>query len=105
MVYLIVVGKSSLAKDAPDIVGQIEFSELAVLSKLIKRRDMAFLHDVACFFEDRVFSLPVLQEAQADLFTMLPENLAADERAMLHKLLAVVGYACHRQLPMFGVAR
>ena len=104
MAYDLVVGKSSKAKDAPDIVGGIEFHELSAISALTKRIDSFFLNRVCNLFEDQDFSLEEIEQAREHLHPLLIEQLKPEEKAMLHKLLAVLSYASAKKQPLFGIA-
>ena len=105
MAFDLVVGTSNKIKDAPVIVGGIEFNELPALSRLILRVDSFFLHRISNLFEDQSFSLDEIDQALAHLLPLLSlRQLHADERNMLHKLVAVLSYAKWKQHPLFGVA-
>ena len=104
MAYDLVVGKSAKIKDAPHIVGSIEFSELVTINKLRKYVDSYFLDKMSNLFEDASFSVAEVKQAIIKINPLMSLDLNADEKIMLHKLLAVLGYAHQLQLPLFGVA-
>ena len=104
MAFDLMVGKGSKVKDSPDIVGSIEFDELPSLSRLIKRLDSGFLHRVSNLFEDQVFSVADVTGALDELLPLLTQSLEADERAMLHKLIAVLAFAQARRQNLHGIA-
>jgi len=105
MAFDLVVGKSNKVKDAPDIVGELDFHELPAFSRLILRVDSFFLHRISNIFEDQSFSLAEIEQALAHLMPLLPlRQLDQDERGLLHKLIAVLSYAKWKQQPLYGVA-
>jgi hypothetical protein len=104
MAYDLVVGSSFKVKDAPDIVGSIEFNELKMIQSLLKKVDCAFLSKISNLFEDAAFSPADIETAIHQLNPLLLQQLGAADTAMLHKLLAVLGYANAKQLSLFGVA-
>ena len=104
MAYDLVVGTSSKVKDAPEIVGKIEFNELPAISRLLQRADLFLLNRISNLFEDQAFSLEEIHQALSQLLPLLVLELHADERAMLHKLIATLSYAEWKQLGLYGVA-
>lgn len=104
MAYDLLVGKGKRAKEGREFAGSIEFDELPAISRLLKRRDSSFLYRVSTFFEDQTFSLEEIAQAQAQLLPLMLLKLGDDERAMLHKLIAVLTYAQSKQLGLYGIA-
>ncbi|MFZ6736035.1 hypothetical protein ACO0LG_29215 [Undibacterium sp. Ji42W] len=104
MAYDLVVGKSSKVKDAPDIVGGIEFDELPQISRLLKRADNSFLHRMSNLFEDQAFSEDEIEQALSSLLPLLLLGLQAGERQCLEKLIAVLTYAKWKQSCLYCVA-
>lgn len=104
MAYDLVVGKSFKVKDAPDIVGSIEFSELKNINSLAKKVDCAFLYIISNLFEDSTFTPAEIKAAIDVLNPLLLQSLGAADSELLHKLLAVLNYANAKQLSLFGVA-
>ena len=103
MAYDLVVGKSPFIKDAPKIIAGIEFDELPALSALCKRKDSFFLYRICNLFEDQSFSPEDVEQARQHLHPLLFEQLKPNERAMLHKLIAVLSYASAKKQNLFGV--
>ena len=104
MAFDLMVGTGFRVKDRPSIVGAIEFDELPEISRLLKRVDSFFLHRVSNVFDDQQFSVDEVAQALAQLLPLLTEAMPDSERAMLHKLIAVLAFAQQRQQTLFGVA-
>lgn len=104
MAYDLLVGKGKRAKDGGEFVGSIELDELPAISRLLKRQDSFFVHRISTFFEDQAFSLEEIDQAQAQLLPLMLLKLGDDERAMLHKLIAVLTFAQSKQLGLYGIA-
>ena len=104
MAYDLVVGKSNKVKDAPAIVGSIEFEEYATICSLLKKTKIDLLVKISNLFEDSKFEIEELQRANLDLLTLLPKDLSVNERNLVHKLIAVVGYSLMAKEPLFGVS-
>ncbi|BBB63925.1 hypothetical protein UNDKW_5652 [Undibacterium sp. KW1] len=104
MAYDLVVGKSSKVKDAPDIVGGIEFDELPQIARLLKRADISFLHRISNLFEDQAFSEDEIEQAFSSLLPLLLLDLQAGERQFLQKLISVLTYAKWKQSCLYCVA-
>ena len=104
MAYDLMVGKSNQLKDKPEIVGEIDFDELATLGKLQKRIENSFLRRMSNLFEDQSFSVEDLVQAQGQLLELLKMELSNEEKNLLHKLLSVISFAKNRSLPLHGVA-
>ena len=104
MAFDLMVGTGFRVKDRPSIIGAIEFDELPQISRLIKRVDSFFLHRISNLFEDQQFSVDEVAQALAQLLPLLTEAMPDAERAMLHKLIAVLAFAQQRQQTLFGVA-
>ncbi|MDR2299462.1 MAG: hypothetical protein LBE30_14115 [Comamonas sp.] len=104
MAFDLMVGTGWRVKDQPSMVGTIEFDELPQLSRLLKHHDCFFLHRIANLFEDQQFSLAEVAQALEQLLPLLTQPMPNAERAMLHKLIAVLAFAQSRQQPLFGVA-
>ena len=104
MAYDLVVGKSKLVKDAPDIVSSIVFDELKTIASLSKKVDCVFLNKISHFFSDTTFTLIEIQAAINALNPLMLQTLTEAEKHMLHKLLAVLGYANTKQQNLFGIA-
>ena len=96
--------KSSKIKDAPDIVGGIEFNELPAIAALAQKIDSFFLNRVSNLFEDQAFTVEEVEQAREHLHPLLMEQLKPEEKAMLHKLLAALSYASAKKQPLFGIA-
>ena len=104
MAFDLMVGTGFRVKDHPSIVGAIEFDELPEFSRLLKRSDSFFLHRISNLFNDQQFSLAEVDQALGDLLPLLTQAMPDAERALLHKLIAVLAFAQRQQLPLFGVA-
>ena len=104
MAFDLMVGTGFRVKDRPSIIGAIEFDELPQISRLIKRVDSFFLHRISNLFEDQQFSVDEVAQALAQLLPLLTEAMPDAERAMLHKLIAVLAFTQQRQQTLFGVA-
>lgn len=104
MAFDLMVGTGFRIKDRPDIVGTIDFDELPQVSRLLKRVDSFFLHRVSNLFEDQQFSVDEVAQALSHLLPLLTESMPDAERAMLHKLIAVLSFAQLRQQSLLGVA-
>lgn len=104
MAFDLVVGTGFRVKDRPSIIGAIEFDELPEISRLLKRVDSFFLHRISNVFDDQQFSVDEVAQALAQLLPLLTEAMSEAERAMLHKLIAVLAFAQQRQQTLFGVA-
>lgn len=104
MAYDLVVGKSFKLKDAPDIVGSITFDEVKIINSLAKKVDSQFLAKISNTFIDASFTSAEIKQAINELNPLLLLILTPDDRAMLHQLLAVLGYAHANQQCLFGVA-
>lgn len=104
MAYDLVVKKTRQIRDKGDLVGSIDFDELPSISRLIKRCDASFLHHISNICQDQSFSLAESEKALSLLFPLLTETLREDERAMLHKLIAVLSYAINKKQNLYGVA-
>lgn len=104
MAFDLMVGTGFRVKDRPSIIGAIEFDELPEISRLLKRVDSFFLHRISNLFEDQQFSVDEVAQALAQLLPLLTEAMPDAERAMLHKLIAVLAFAQQRQQTLFGVA-
>lgn len=104
MAFDLMVGTGFRVKDRPSIIGAIEFDELPEISRLLKRVDSFFLHRISNVFDDQQFSVDEAAQALAQLLPLLTEAMPDTERAMLHKLIAVLAFAQQRQQTLFGVA-
>ena len=104
MAYDVVVGKSSKVKDTPDIVASIEFSALKHITSLAQKCDCVFLNSLSNLFVDATFTPDDIARAIQALNPLLLHTLTTDDRKMLYKLLAVLGYAWAKQQRLFGVA-
>ncbi|MEO2218654.1 hypothetical protein ABGV49_16460 [Chromobacterium vaccinii] len=104
MAYDLVVGQGSKVKDAPDIVGGIEFAELPAISRLIERVDSSLLQRISNLFEDQAFSMAEIEQALPQLLPLLTLGLHPDERAFLQKLISVLTYAKWKQQSLYGIA-
>ena len=104
MAFDLMVGTGWRVKDQPSMVGTIEFDELPHLSRLLKRQDCFFLHRISNLFEDQQFSVAEIAQALDQLLPLLTRPMPEAERAMLHKLIAVLAFAQSRRQPLFGVA-
>ena len=104
MAFDLMVGTGWRVKDQPSMVGTIEFDELPQLSHLLKRQDCFFLHRISNLFDDQQFSLAEVDQALGHLLPLLTQAMPDAERALLHKLIAVLAFAQRQQLPLFGVA-
>jgi hypothetical protein len=104
MAYDLMVGKSNKVKDKPEIVGAIEFEELATLGKLQKRAESFFLQRISNLFDDQTFSIEEINQAQKQLLELLKMELSSEENNLLYKLLAIMSFAKNRNLPLHGVA-
>ena len=104
MAFDLMVGTGWRAKDQPSIVGAIEFDELPQISRLLKRVDSFFLHRISNLFEDQQFSVAEVEQALGHLLPLLTQTMPDGERAMLHKLIAVLAFAQRRQQSLFGLA-
>jgi hypothetical protein len=104
MAYDLAVGTGRKVRDSPDFVGAIEFNELAALSRLLKHGDSFFLERISNLFEDQSFSLGEVEQALAHLLPLLCVSLHPDERALLHKLIAVLSFASWKQEGLHGIA-
>ena len=104
MAYDLVVGQSQKVKHTPEIVGGIEFEELAIISKLVERTSSFFLTRLKNLYADQIFGLAELEQAQMQLFELMLQELDADERAFVYKMSAVVAFALDRKLVLHGVA-
>jgi hypothetical protein len=104
MAYDLFVGKSSKLKDAPELVGQIEFNELQIISRLLLRFDSLFLHKVSIFFEDQSFNSEEIDIALNELLPLLLAEMQEEEKVMLYKLISALSFAKWRGLGLYGVA-
>lgn len=104
MAYDLVVGRGSKVKDAPDIVGGIDFAELPAISRLLERIDSSLLHRISNLFEDQEFSVSEIELALTEFLPLLTLDLHPDERAFLQKLISVLSYAKWKQLGLYGIA-
>lgn len=104
MAYDLVVGRGSKVKDAPDIVGGIEFAELPAISRLLERVDSSFVQRISNLFEDQAFSVAEIEQALPQLLPLLTLDLRPDEEAFLHKLISILSYAKWKQLGLYGIA-
>ena len=104
MAFDLMVGTGFRVKDRPSIIGAIEFDELPQISRLIKRVDSFFLHRISNLFDDQQFSVDEVAQALSHLLPLLTEAMPDAERAMLHKLIAVLAFAQQRNQTLFGVA-
>lgn len=104
MAYDLVVGRGSKVKDAPDIVGGIEFAELPAISRLLERSDSSFLQRISNLFEDQAFSVAEVEQALPQFLPLLILDLHPDERAFLQKLISVLSYARWKQQGLYGIA-
>ncbi|MEX8192416.1 hypothetical protein [Comamonas guangdongensis] len=104
MAFDFVIGTAYRVKDRPSIVGSIEFDELPQLERLGQRIDSFFLQRIANLFADQQFSVAEVAQALDHLLPLLSQTMPDAERAMLHKLIAVLAFAQSRQQTLFGVA-
>lgn len=104
MAYDLVVGRGGKVKDAPDIVGGIEFAELPAISRLLERIDSSLLQRISNLFEDQAFSVAEIEQALPQFLPMLTVDLHPDERAFLQKLISVLTYAKWKQQGLYGIA-
>ncbi len=104
MAYDLVVGRGSKVKDAPDMVGGIDFAELPAISRLLERIDSSLLHRISNLFEDQAFSVSEIELALTEFLPLLTLDLLPDERAFLQKLISVLSYAKWKQLGLYGIA-
>ena len=104
MTYELQVRTPRGQRDAVQLVGTLDFAELPDFARLQKRIGSDFLHRISNLFEDQVFSSADVGQALDDLLPLLEHDLAAGERHLLHKLLAVLAYAARAQCALFGVA-
>lgn len=104
MAFDLVVGKTPLVRDQPTIVGALDHAELPALGALHKRSASWVFAEFMNLYQDQRWDPERLADGRAQLLALLPEPLAEPERALVHKLIAVMTYALERGLPLFGVA-
>ncbi|GAB6140394.1 hypothetical protein JCM14076_11230 [Methylosoma difficile] len=104
MAFDLTVGKPSKTKGTSETVGCIDYNELPALSGLLEHTNSFFLHRVSNLFVDQAFSEEEVAQALTHLLPLLTQPLKADERALLHKLIAALSYAQEKQLGLYGVA-
>ena len=104
MAYDLVVGKSSLVKDSPTVVAEIDFSEYPIVCALAEKTGSSFLHEVSNIFQDQSFGVNDLELAREQLFSMLYQDLNSNEKTFAFKMIAVVCFAIHKKQSLFGVA-
>ena len=104
MSYDFVVDFSNKVKQDPVVISSIDYSECVEICALLKYKDSFFLSRISDLFQDQSFSVEELIQAQSYLLALLPIELSLKERALLHKLIAVVTYALNVQQPLHGVA-
>jgi hypothetical protein len=71
---------------------------------LRKRCDTTFLAAVSAYMTDAEFVHQEIPQALTELHDLLPLDLPEPERAILHKLIAILSYASEKKLTLFGVS-
>jgi hypothetical protein len=104
MAYEFLVGTSRKSSSSYRWVASLEFDELPAVSRLMKRIESTFLQRVSNLFDDQVFSVDEVRDALAELLPLMENELHTEERILLHKILAVLGYANWKQQCLFGAA-
>ena len=103
MAYDFVVGKNKQVGQSGVHVGSIEYREYPHICSLLDKTGHYFLERISDLYSDKVFDVEDLKQAQASLGELLVEELADGERALLYKLLAVIGYAIVKDQPLHGL--
>ncbi|WP_125780770.1 hypothetical protein [Pseudoalteromonas rubra] len=104
MAYDLAVGKSKYLKDAPVVVASICFKEYPLICALLKKSDNFFLRNICDQFSDSSFSVAELCQSRTELGELLVGGPSDEERHLLHKLLAVIGYALDKGEMLLGIA-
>jgi hypothetical protein len=102
--YDLIAGNGRTFRHNPVVVGSITFDEIKTVMALRKRSDTAFLAAISAYMSDAEFTPEDILQAQTELLDLLPLELPAPERALLHKLIAVLSYASEKKLRLFGVS-
>ncbi|WP_027709834.1 hypothetical protein [Zooshikella ganghwensis] len=105
MAYDLIVGKSSLVKHQPDIVGSIEFELYPVITALQNKFGFNIFTQLCDQFTDHTFDQTELNQAKMDLYkAMLSKDISAQEQNLIYKLIAVISYAIDVNQSLHGVA-
>ena len=91
-------------REQPELIAQIDFHEIASLCRLLSRTDSAFLQHIAGYYDDLSLDQAGIELALNQLLPLLPQDLRADEKAVLHKLVAALSFAKWRGLDLLGLA-
>ena len=85
MSYDSVVDFSNKVKQDPVVIGSIDYSECVEICALLKYEDSFFLSRISDLFQDQLFSVEELIQAQSYLLALLPIELSSKEHALLHR--------------------
>ncbi|MDM5176181.1 hypothetical protein PO883_03115 [Massilia sp. DJPM01] len=104
MAYDLYVGPGNWRDGPRDHVGSIDFGELPAFARLVKRGDDDLIERMSKLFDDQAFDLGDIERALDALLPLLHASLQADERTLLHKLIAVLSFASRRQQGLFCIS-
>jgi hypothetical protein len=102
--YDLLVGTGRTVHHDPLVIGSIEFDEIKTVMALRKHTDTAFLTTISAYMTDAEFTPHEILQARTELHDLLPVELPAPERLLLHKLIAILSYASEKKLRLFGVS-
>jgi hypothetical protein len=106
MAYDLMIGKSALRKDNPIYLGSLNFEEqVKVLTGLQERFPLGILSQLTDPFTDLKIENTQLIQSKDGLYKILQDpSLKEQEREILYKIIAIIGFAIDNSLPLFGVA-
>ena len=106
MAFDLVIGKSSLVKDNPQILGGLEFDEQnIIITGLHKKHPSTVFRLLSNPFSDITIHQQQLVECKEELYkTITKSDLSKNEKNMVYKLTSIICYALDSNLPLHGVA-
>lgn len=103
MAYDFIVRESNNARSSGDVIGCVEYHDAPIFARLMKRVGSSFLNRISDIYADQAFSVEEVKQALGQLLPLMLLDLPSDERAFLHKLIAVLSYSDWRQEGLYGV--
>ena len=103
MAYDLVVSFDFKADPNPKYIAALSSLDYGVIQRLSDRTKFNFLNRLLDPYKDEVFGAQDLHQALTQLHELIVSQLDSDERELVYKLLAIVGFAIAKSEKLYGV--
>ena len=104
MAYDLVVSFDIKTDPNPKYIAALSGRDYGVIQRLSDRTKFNFLNRLLDPYKDEVFGAPDLHQAQTQPHELIISQLDSEERDLVYKLLAIIGFAISKSEKLYGVA-